>query len=170
MKQIPYTEGYFADESGNIFSFRPIKRSKTPRTTPYKLKPQRQQNGYYSVMIIFKDKLQTMHIHFLILLTFVGERPSEKHQGCHGIGGKSDNSIGNLSWKTASQNNYEDKKRDRTLRFGNTHPMSKLTTGDIIKIRTYNKYGMNNHEIADIFNVSHSNISKILKGHTWNHV
>jgi len=169
MKPIPNLEGYFADELGNIYTQRPKGRSKKWRDIPVIKKPQKQLNGYMSVNLMINQKPKTFHIHILVLNTFFGERPNG-FQGCHGIMGKKDNSIKNLSWQTASKNNKEDKIRDGKFHVGQNHHRSKLTESDIKEIRNLYKQGFNNHEIANKFNVHHSNISKIIKGYTWSHV
>lgn len=170
MKPIKKYPGYFADELGNIYTMRPIGRSLSWRTTPYKVSLTLQPNGYLGVNLMLNKKMHRELVHLIIITLFKGERPSKKHQACHGIGGKQDNSIGNLDWKTISQNNMEDKIRDNTFRFGDHHGMSKLTCEKVKKIKHLLGEGKDNHTIASMFNVHHSNISKIKKGHTWRHV
>jgi hypothetical protein len=168
MKAIPNTSGYFADKEGNIYSLRPKGRSKAPRTSPHKLTPQTQSNGYVSVSLMINKKQTTFHVHILVLTTFIGERPMG-YVGCHGKNGKKDNSLNNLYWGTQSQNNKEDKIRDGSFMFGDVHPNSVLKSSDIIEIRNHHKMGLSNRDIAKIYKVTHSNISKIIRGHTWTH-
>lgn len=170
MTKIPFTDHYFIDKESNIYSINGTTRSLINRGTPLLMKQQTQNNGYKTVKIVFKDKRQVMSVGYLVLLTFVSDRPSSKHQVCHGVLGKSINSIDNVSWKTSSQNNKEDKERDKTAMLGEKHFASKIKNADIPIIRKLHNEGKSNKYIADIFNVSHSNISKIIKGHTWAHV
>lgn len=111
-----------------------------------------------------------MSVGYLVLLTFVSDRPSPKHQVCHGILGKAVNYINNVSWKTSSENNKQDKERDKTAMLGENHFASKIKNSDIPVIRKLHNEGKSNKYIADIFNVTHSNISKIIRGHTWTHI
>jgi hypothetical protein len=170
MKNIPHTSHYFIDKTGTIYSIKPHAKSIKNLSIPIILKPQTQKNGYRTVNIEFNNKRKTMLIGYLTLLTFVSDRPTLKHQVCHGIKGKSDDSLSNLSWKTCSQNNKEDKERDNTLMLGEKHFRSKLKNADIPVIRDLHSLGKSNHEIANIYNVHHSSISKIIKGHTWIHI
>lgn len=166
MKAIPFSVGYFADEQGNIYSTRPYKRSVEFRITPIKLTSQIQRNGYHTVKIIFKGQRKMMSVGYLVLLTFISDRPSKNHQVCHGIKGKSFNGLDNVSWKTGSQNNTEDKKRDGKFNIGEKHHRAKLKNEDITRIKHLHNKGKGNQEIANIFNVHHSNISKIILGHS----
>ena len=170
MKKIPHTTHYFADTFGNIYSKKGRSKAKNDRTIPILLKEQTQNNGYKTVNIEFNQKRKVMTIGYLVLLTFISERPTNKHNVCHGILGKSNNHLSNLSWKTSSQNNKEDKERDNTAILGEKHFASKLKNTDIPVIRDLHTKGKTNKQIALIYNVSHSNISKIIKKHTWNHI
>ena len=59
----------------------------------------------------------------------------------------------------------------RGITVGDNHPMAKLNSGDVIKIREmYNISKISQVEIARQFNVSHSNINSIIKRKTWTHV
>lgn len=169
MKPIPNFTGYFADKLGNIYSIRPYKRSKEWRKEPIKLTPQKQNNGYYTVGLRCDGITKVILVHHLILITFIGKRP-KGFQACHGIGGKSDNSLKNLSWGSVSKNNKEDKKRDGTLYVGSKHHNSKLNETQAIEIKRLIKQGINNHSIANKFGVHHTNISCIRRGVTWVHV
>lgn len=170
MKKIPFTENYFADKFGNIYSTSPFKRSKNNRTEPIKITPQKTPNGYSIVNVKFNGVRKSMAVGYLVLLTFISDRPSKNHHVCHGVNGKSDNSLENISWGTISKNNFSDKIRDGKLLYGEKHPNSKLTNDSVKEIRTLFDRGFNQKEIADIFKVHHSNISCILKGKTWGHV
>lgn len=170
MTKIPFTNHYFIDKESNIYSINGAGRSLADRKKPFLMKQQTQNNGYKTVKIVFKGKRQTMSVGYLVLLTFVSDRPSENHQVCHGILGKSVNSIDNVSWKTSSENNKEDKERDKTAMLGEKHFASKIKNSDIPIIRQLNIEGKSNKYIAKIFNVHHSNISKIIRGHTWSHI
>lgn len=170
MTPIPFTTHYFADTLGNIYSTKGGRRFMKDRDIPILLTPQTQRNGYNTVNIVFKGKRKTMLIGYLILLTFVSDRPNKNYQCCHGKNGKNDNSLNNLSWKTTSQNNKEDKERDNTDMLGEKHFRSLFKNSDIPIIRQLHKQGKSNKEIAIIYNSHHSTISKIIRGHTWSHI
>jgi len=48
--------------------------------------------------------------------------------------------------------------------------MSKLTNGNIIRIRQLRKKGLSQYRVAEIMGVSRSNIYLIDKGITWKHI
>lgn len=170
MKNIPYTTNYFADELGNIYSTKGHAKSTKERKKPIILKPQTQNNGYRTVNIEFKGKRKVIHIGYLVLLTFISDRPTLKHQVCHGILGKSHDYLSNLSWKTSSENNKQDKERDGTAMLGEKHFRSKLKNSDIPIIRELHSSGVSNIDISNMYNVHHSSISKIIKKNTWGHI
>ena len=169
MKPIPHTIGYFADIDGNIYSIN-YKRSKTPADKPLKMRIQTSANGYKTVGIRFKGEKKYMLVSYLVLLTFVGERPSKNHHACHGANGKADNSLSNLYWATISQNNKEDKDRDGSrLTENGFNGSRKLTTPQVKEIRKLAEMGVKISEISRLFNTDRSNVHLIIKRKTWNH-
>lgn len=72
--------------------------------------------GYLRVRIAGKDR----YVHHLVLETFVGPRPPGM-EGCHGIGGMTDNSLENLRWDTPSNNNRDKAKHGTDHNANKTH-------------------------------------------------
>jgi hypothetical protein len=89
-KPIPAYPGYEASDSGQIRSTRTV------------LKPW-MSAGYQTVSLRRAGVTKKVHVHRLILLTFVGE-PDGQLDGCHIDGDRLNNSIENLYWGTRSQN------------------------------------------------------------------
>lgn len=58
------------------------------------------KSGYYKVNLSKKGKVKTEYVHQLVAKTFLGPRPSPKHEVCHGLGGPKDNRVSNLRWDT----------------------------------------------------------------------
>ena len=178
MKQAPYYEkdglkwkrlkefnDYFVNESGQIASlkwsnqFKKIKRFKILNPTLNKY------TGYFGLFLC-KENGYRQHkvIHRIVLEELVGPCP----EGCearHGIKGKLDNSLSNLSWGTHKENCL-DRKRDGICWEGSKNPMAKLSEKQVVKIRNLFK-SLKVMQIAKLFNVSHATISYIKSGKRW---
>jgi hypothetical protein len=79
--------------------------------------------GYYTVVLYdHYSKPKTAYVHKLVASAFIGERP-EGFDICHGIQGKLDNSVSNLSYGSRRQNSCDDLNRDQsfTSRFPGVH-------------------------------------------------
>lgn len=53
---------------------------------------------------------------------------------------------------------------------GESNGQSKVTTDDVIEIRALSKSGISQKELAEKFNLSRANISRIIRRERWNHV
>lgn len=104
----------------------------------------------------------------LVAEAFIGPRP----QGLfvlHGPNGKIDNSVQNLSYGTAKENNY-DRLRDGTLPLGEMHALSKLTEEKVRLIFYFYNLGWHKKNIAAMMNVTYQNVHAVLIGKTWKHI
>lgn len=125
MKTIKGYENYLINEQGQIYSLN-RKRFKKPFIS----------NQGYEVIGLFKDgKHKKFSIHYLVLSTFIGERPTEKHQGMHIDGNKRNNTLINLKWGTC-RDNHMDKKNHGTFQEAENHGMSKLNAEKVKLIRS----------------------------------
>ena len=128
--------------------------------------------GYKHIVLYRGKKEIGKSVHCLILETYVGPCPAGM-EACHNNGVKTDNRLDNLRWDTRS-NNQKDAIKHGTApcsRQGSKHPSSKLTE-QIVRmiIYLYRTKLFKQYELATIFNVDQSNISKIIKKHTWKHL
>jgi hypothetical protein len=123
------------------------------------------KDGYKNVKLSDKSKVTTHKVHTLVLESFVCKRP-ERHQACHLNGKRDDNRLENLSWGTPLQN-AKDKKRHGTEVNGERNGLSKLKDNDVREIRKSNK---SHEELAKIYGVRASHISKIRKKKAWKHI
>lgn len=98
---IPLAPGYEASDQGRVRSFR---RGAPPEGRI--LQPATSATGYFVVRIKYDDKWQVRHVHRLVLEAFVGPRP-EGGATRHLNDVKEDNSLGNLTWGTYSENAYD---------------------------------------------------------------
>ena len=150
------------------------------------LKPKITPGGYliYSVCDA-SAKMRFIPAHRLVALTFIGPRPSANHYVAHYDGNPQNNSVGNLRWATASQNNL-DKHRHGRMPTGDRHWMrkyperlkrggdnhaAKLCDADVIQIRAaYALGGTSQQVLADMFGVSQAVVSAIIRRKKWAHV
>jgi DNA-binding transcriptional regulator YiaG len=161
LKAIPNYPGYYADESGEIFS---------DRNGTLRILPKRLHHGYYRVNV--RDtghpvRTHVMNVHTLVLNTFVGVRPT--NYVCRHLNGNPlDNRLCNICWGTAKEN-ARDAIRHGTavcLRHGEKAPASKLSNEEVKQIRKYYAEGHSQNELASAFCVSQRHISDIVNWKT----
>lgn len=98
--------------------------------------------GYRTVALLNGGRHTTKctTVHILVCEAFHGPRPTPKHQVAHADGTRDNNAETNLRWATLAEN-IADKVRHGTLRFGERHPIAKLTENQVIEIRQRYKAG-----------------------------
>jgi len=96
-----------------------------------------------------------------------GPAPTPDHQAAHECGRGHLGCVArrHLTWKTRTENNA-DRIRHGTTNRGERHGMSKLTTEDVIAIRSMHGRLLQ-REIAAQFGVSIMAVNSILKGRSW---
>jgi hypothetical protein len=104
----------------------------------------------------------------LVLESFVGPRPNG-HECCHNDGNCLNDSIANLRWGTSAENKADQLRHGTRLR-GETSGVSKLTESGVREIRRMIADGKIDREIAELFNVTPTNIYYIRHRKTWKHV
>lgn len=104
----------------------------------------------------FKGKI----IKICRLVCEVYHGPSNGRDVCHSCCNRQCNNPDHLRWDTKQENSRD------TARHGNVAGQ-KLKPSDIKMIHEYRKNGMLQREIADIYGVSHQQISRILNGERW---
>ncbi len=91
-------------------------------------------SGRYLGVALSKDGIHTTrYVHHLVAHVFLGNQPSGM-QILHGPNGIRDNSVGNLRYGTAVENEA-DKFRDGTKARGERHGISKLTEAQAKRIK-----------------------------------
>jgi hypothetical protein len=153
IKEIPNFPNYFVDIYGNIY-----RKKKGGQLR--QLNPTLCDN--YRIVRLYKDKQAIFKkVSVLVLETFVSPRP-EGMVACHGVKGKLDDSLSNLSWGTYSKNNGEDKRRDNHV------SCIKLTGEQVKEIRELYKLGNITYlELSKRFNISDTNIGNIITRKNW---
>jgi len=126
------------------------------------------RDGYSRVNLSRLGKVRSVPVHALVLKAFTGE-PAPGQQGLHGTGGRTDNSLGNLSWGTA-QDNSDDKYRDGTMACGERQGNARLHANDVRAIRQRYASGEAQETLAREFGISQPHVSRIILRQTWKHV
>jgi hypothetical protein len=160
-KTIPGYEDYEVDTNGNVWSLKFGKRRK--------LKPGITIQGYLYVHLHENNKLRTRRVHRLVMLTFCGESDLQVN---HIDGVKSNNTLINLEYCTASENVRHSYRTGLACNKGERHSRSKLTKKDVIEIKTafLNPFFGINKYLARKYGVSPYTISDIKSGKRWAHV
>ena len=100
----PINERYEVSNFGNIRSY--VDFHGKIGTVPHLLKPHKGNNGYYMIMLYFKNKHKYMPVHRLVATAFI---PNPNNYRCvnHKDENKLNNSVDNLEWCTHKYNcNY----------------------------------------------------------------
>ena len=158
--------GYEIDIFGNVRSYRT--NGGNLATAAHELKPSF-RNGYKSVVLHKDGKKIHKNIHRLLALHFL-ENKNNKPYVCHRNGKKLDNRLSNLYWGNNSENQL-DAVKHRTAP-GLKSYSCKLNEKQVRVIKhilNIPKH-ISQLEIAKIFNVTQSVISRISNRRTWKHI
>ena len=131
---------------------------------PYKIKL-----GYLGIHLCKKGKSKNFLMHRLIAQAFI-PNPFNKPHINHINGVKTDNSIKNLEWCTASENERHSRDFGLNPNIGQTHHQAKLKEEDIYKIRSLYKQGELLKNIACLFGITKTHACKIGKHKAWTHI
>jgi hypothetical protein len=125
--------------------------------------------GYLQVALSRNNRKKIWRVHRLVGEAFLGPLPPGR-QTRHGPGGKLDNRLVNLCYGTTRENE-RDRIRDGTFRYGTStgesHGMCKLTAAAVAEIRQRHASGERQVDLAQTFQVTQANISRIIRGETW---
>lgn len=107
-------------------------------------------------------------IHTLVLLTFIGERPSGMY-ACHNNGISTDNRLVNLRWAPPKDNTSD------AIEHGSfcQHQLNRsrnFTNGEISVIRSYLHHSKLNYKLAEFYGVSYGVIYDIRNHRTYKHL
>lgn len=109
-----------------------------------------------------------MHVHYAVLLTFVGPRP-EGMECCHEDGSRKNNNLSNLRYDTP-KGNWEDRRKHGRAREGVNHPCSKLTEDQVREIRKRYENGETMEEITKDYPVWFYSIRRVIRGLSYKNV
>lgn len=131
------------------------------------LKKNPDADGYVRVVLWHPEKRPTgFAVHRLVCQAFIHNPDNKKHVN-HKNMVRHDNTLENLEWCTASENNIHAFLNGRTTVVGEARHNSKLSSEDVFNILNLGKNGFSVKRLAKMFNVSTGPISAILHFKTW---
>ena len=146
------------------------------------LKPNMSNSGYEQVGLSLNGIKTKFYVHRLVAKAFISN-PNNKPCINHLDGDKRNNKVNNLEWTTQSENHkhaFKNGLRKITKSqknaiskanrgFNNKH--SKLTNKQVLEIRKlYKSEDLTTKEIADLYNITFSNVAQIVRRETWKHL
>lgn len=172
-KEIVGFEGYY--EISNLGRIRSLDRKVIGRGNKYrpiksKIKnPTKDKDGYLRVYL-FKNNQKHLSrgVHQLVAVAFV-DNPYLKKVVNHKDGDKNNNYFSNLEWVTAFENEKHAQENGLKARGGNG-AWSKLKPEEIVNMREMEKEGWCFSELAKVFNVSVTHVSRIINKIWWKHI
>lgn len=174
-KSIPNYEGFYEISNfQNVKSLSRVITRKNGQKVRLKekiLKPAIGGRGYLSVVLCNDERQRSECIHMLMAKTFI-PNPENKKEINHINAITTDNRIENLEWVTHKENMIHAKKLGLIeYKKGQDHYSSKLVDSDVIKIKKMLSEKIYSYsQIAKVFNVDKSQISRINSGKTWSHI
>ena len=168
-RDIPGWEGlYQASDMGRVRSFDrhvPAKDASQALRRGRILIPVQKQGRYLAVTLADGRRRKQYLLHELVLLAFVGPRPSGQC-GCHFDDDKANNVLANLRYDTP-HGNAQDQIRNGRSNKGEQHPAAALTAEEVRDIRASAASGVS---LALRYGVTPGHISSIRKRKTWRHI
>ena len=167
-KDVPGYEGlYQISNFGNVKSLERIDNSNHFHEEKI-LKQKIFRNGYWYVNLSKDGKHHNYHVHRIVAKLFV-KNSLNKPQVNHIDGDKTNNNVNNLEWVTMSENIRHGYKTGLISTKGEKNGQHKLKRDDVNRIRNIknNHPKITHQRLADIFNVSCSNITMILNNKAW---
>lgn len=163
-KQVKGHEYYEVSNLGKARSYNMTGAGHKRRKIPVILRPGKTR-GYTTYS--FNGK--TYRAHRVVAIHFI-PNPENKPQVNHINGNKSDNRAENLEWCSISENHKHAFESGLKCHKGESHPISKLSEADVLKIRESAKYGWTMQDLAERYNVASSTISRIVHRKRWAHL
>lgn len=128
-------------------------------------------DGYAYVNLFDKaGKCRMCRVHRLVMEAFIG--PARGRQVNHKDFDKANNRLSNLEYVTAKGNIRHALRGGRMPPQHGTHnPSAKLTDDRVLAMRRLHRTGRYRHaDLAEMFGVSRSNVTLIVRGQAWRHV
>lgn len=164
-RDVPGYEGlYQVSDKGNVKSLsREMWNGKGYYLREEKIIKQSEDKHGRMVLGLYKNKNRKNYfVHSLVALAFIGERPKD-YVVAHCDGNNKNNDLSNLRYDTVRENSID------VFRHGQRIVTGKLSNEEVLEIRKLYKTGdYTQVDIAKMYNVRHSTISKIVRRETFN--
>jgi HNH endonuclease/NUMOD4 motif len=151
----------------------------TSSTWPGRIrKPFPGHHGYLFVqLVVTKRTLYAGPVHILVAEAFLAPKPTSRHTVNHIDGDKTNNRCENLAWATHLEQTQhairlglmDPRHLKKFTLLGETHRQAKLTE-EIVRVIRYAPIRFSSVDLAELFGVHTSTISKIRTRKTWGHV
>jgi len=132
------------------------------------LRPSRHKQGYLQVTMSKDGRRYCDYVHRIVARSFLGE-PPDGHLVCHLDNNPAHNAVSNLIYGTQNLNMKHRDAHGNTRR-GDKHSRAKLTSSDIVDIRSLHAFGARKAALAECFGVSRTHVGTILTGDVWAHI
>lgn len=176
-KDIPGLEGkYQASSFGQIRSLERYSEGvdclgrRFGRTYPSKVLAQHNLGlGYVAACITNEGKSQNQYVHRLVCAAFHGPCPDGKRDAHHKDNNRGNNIPSNLEWVTSAENQLA-KNGHGTMPRGERHHKAKVNSEVVKAARQMRAEKYTNKQIAEKFNISQSQVQRIVTGEHWSHI
>jgi hypothetical protein len=132
------------------------------RYKEYIMTPRFDSKGYYQICLHGENCKKEFRVHRLVAEAFIKNienKPCVNHKD----GNRKNNNVSNLEWVTYSENT-----KDGIYRGSIYKPGKKINLSDSENIRTiYQKTNLKQREIASMFNLTQTQISRIIRNKNW---
>jgi hypothetical protein len=167
-REVPGWEGFYA-----VSSIGRVKRlAGSPKCIKDRiLVPVSVRKGYQTVVLTKPgNKPIRKTLHALVALSFLGERPTDKHEVNHLNGIKTDNRVENLQWVTRSENiKHAFDTGLKPALCGSNAPSAKLSETQVKEIIALHAQGKKIRELVKMFPVGDYAIRQIVLGRSHTH-
>lgn len=127
------------------------------------------KDGYLTLSLSKGSKYKLFKIHRLVATAFI-PNPENKPQVNHINGIKTDNTLENLEWVTASENVRHAYESGLVVSLkGEKHNMCKLTS-ELVKLIRNDLMIMTQKKVAEKYGISQQHVSDINTGKRWKHI
>lgn len=156
--------------NGDHYSINTIGKVRNNKTGKI-LSPQKDHKGYLNVNLCLNNKAKRNKVHRLVALAFI-PNPESKPEVNHKDGVKTHCDMDNLEWVTGKENIAHAFEHNlSTVHLGSKTANAKLTEGDVINIKRLIAADTTLlRDIAKMYGVDPTTISRIKNGHNWSHL
>lgn len=130
--------------------------------------PVKDKKGYFRVSLypIGLSKRKSKQVHRLVAETYL-DNHENKPQVNHVNGIKANNKVNNLEWVTSSENCLHAHRTGLASAYGECNGRSKIKHSTVAAIKSCYKHGLTQYQIGELYGLSQSHVSRIIRGVYW---